>query len=156
MDEDLIVELRRQGYRITTARRAVLRALVDSHDHLTADDVAHAVQARHPDVDTSTVYRTLTLLEDAGIVEHGHLGHGPAVYQLGRTHQHLVCEECGAVLDIPVAALDGLARKLREQYGFEIRPGHFPLMGRCTKHADADAHAHDTTHSHAPREHSHG
>src|SRR6478752_271276 len=108
MDPDIISQLREKGYRITTARRAVLSSLLDSSGHLTADQVAHSVKATNPDVDTSTVYRTL------GIVEHAHLGHGPAVYHLGKTHQHLVCEVCGAVIDVPVGALDELARELRD------------------------------------------
>ena len=176
MEQDLISELRRRGFRITTARRAVLSSLIGSEGHLTAEQVAHAVHETNPDVDTSTVYRTLGLFEDLGIVEHAHLGHGPAVYHLGRTHQHLVCEECGAVVDVPVAALDALARELRDQYGFQIRPGHFALMGNCSRHAtdpttggtalddrehDHDAphsheHLHDqSVHSHAHRQHDH-
>jgi Fe2+ or Zn2+ uptake regulation protein len=134
MDDEVISELRGKGYRITTARRAVLRALSGTRDHLTAEQVARAVHADSPDIDTSTVYRTLNLFEELGIVEHAHLGHGPAVYHVGKTHQHLVCEECGAVIDVPVSALDDLARELRDGYGFEIRPGHFALMGRCARH----------------------
>ena len=69
------------------------------------------MKATNPDVDTSTVYRTLGLFEELGIVEHAHLGHGPAVYHLGQTHQHLVCEVCGTVIDVPVGALDALAAR---------------------------------------------
>jgi Fe2+ or Zn2+ uptake regulation protein len=134
MDDEVISELRGKGYRITTARRAVLRALSGTRDHLTAEQVARAVHADSPDIDTSTVYRTLNLFEELGIVEHAHLGHGPAVYHVGRTHQHLVCEECGAVTDVPVSALDDLGRELLASYGFELRPGHFALMGRCNRH----------------------
>jgi len=154
MEPDLVAELRRRGHRVTTARRAVLTTLLESSDHLTADQIAEAVKRRNPDIDTSTVYRTLGLFEELGFVEHAHLGHGAAVYQLGRTHQHLVCEECGAVVDIPVSALDDLARNLRTGYQFEIRPGHFPLLGRCSRHTDAAAR--DTVHSHSQREHTHG
>ena len=134
-EEDLVAELRRLGYRVTTARRAVLSALSESHDHRSAEQIAREIQARSPHIDPSTVYRTLNLFEELGLVEHADLGHGPAVYHLGKTHQHLVCEECGVVIEVPLGDLDDLARGLRVQYGFRLHAGHFALMGRCAEHA---------------------
>ena len=127
--DGLIDELRRLGYRVTTARRAVLNSLLGSSGHHTADQIAHEVQAWYPHIDSSTVYRTLNLFEDLGIVEHAHLGHGPAMYHLGKTHQHLVCEACGAVIDVPIGTLDDLARTLQDEYGFTLHAGHFARHG---------------------------
>jgi Fur family transcriptional regulator, ferric uptake regulator len=131
---DAIIEkLRGAGGRVTTARRLVVAALVQGRAHPTADDVAAFVQAQHPEIALSTIYRTLDALEGLGLVEHTHLGHGSAVYHLGAPHQHLVCEQCGAVIDVPAALLDDLRAQLRMQYAFEVHVGHFAMLGRCGK-----------------------
>lgn len=132
--DDIIDRLRRQGHRITTPRRAVLATLLEAGaQHLTADDIAQRIRDDYPDVDVSTVYRTLTLLDELGIVQHAHLGHRSTVYHFGDQHQHLICEECGLITDIPVRALDDLRVALRRDYEFELHPEHFGLLGRCQK-----------------------
>lgn len=127
--------LRERGGRITTVRRAVVTALVEADDHhVTADDLAAAVQSQHPDVHRSTIYRTLEALEELGVVDHVHLGHGRAVYHLtDDPHQHLVCEVCGAVIQVPDETFDDLAARVLEQYRFTIRPHHFAVLGRCAE-----------------------
>ena len=93
-------QLRARGGRITAARRALVTALLEADAHVTADDLATLVQAAHPEVHRSTIYRTLDALEQLGIVDHVHLGHGRAVYHLADDpHNHLVCEVCGAVVE---------------------------------------------------------
>jgi Fur family ferric uptake transcriptional regulator len=129
----LVDEIRGRGARITTVRRAVLEVLAGTHEHLNAEEIAALVQADHPDVHVSTIYRNLDALEQLGVVEHTHLGHQPAVYHVGALHQHLVCEVCGRVIDVPITILDGLAEATRD-YGFVLHPGHFALMGRCADH----------------------
>jgi Fe2+ or Zn2+ uptake regulation protein len=124
--------LRETGGRLTVARRALLDALLEAKTHVTADDLAATVQDRHPEVHRSTIYRTLDALERAGVVDHVHLGHGRAVYHLADDpHQHLVCESCGGVVEVPDRLFDELAAKLRRSYGFVIRPNHFAVLGRC-------------------------
>jgi Fur family ferric uptake transcriptional regulator len=126
--------LRRQGGRVTSARRGVISALVDAPGHVTADDLATHVQATYPDVHLSTVYRTLEALERLGVVDHTHLGHGRAVYHLvDEAHQHLVCEVCATVLEVPDTTFSGLASQLQASYGFTIRPSHFAVLGRCAQ-----------------------
>ncbi len=128
----ILVEVRAAGGRMTTARRALVTALLAAPGHVTADDLAEVVQRDHPDVHRSTIYRTLESLEQMGIVDHVHLGHGRAVYHLADDpHQHLVCEQCGAVTEAPDELFAPLAARLREEYGFAIRPNHFAVLGRC-------------------------
>ena len=130
----LIAEVRRRGGRVTSARRALVLALVEADGHVTAEDLAGRVQRAHPDVHLSTVYRSLEALENLGIVDHVHLGHGRAVYHLADdAHQHLVCEVCGHVLEVPDSTFADLERLLRERYRFAIRPSHFAVLGRCAE-----------------------
>jgi Fe2+ or Zn2+ uptake regulation protein len=132
--EELLDRLRAQGGRVTTARRLVISTLLDATSHVTAEDLAATIHVQHPEVHLSTVYRTLDSLEKLGIVEHTHVGHGPAVYHVGHSHQHLVCEECGAVIDVPTHVLVEVQATCRERYGFELHIGHFALLGRCASH----------------------
>ena len=124
--------IRDHGGRVTTARRALVTALVHARGHVTAEDLAALVQKAQPDVHLSTIYRSLDALERIGVVDHVHLGHGRAVYHLAdEPHQHLVCEVCGAVVEVPDATFAELSDTLRQRYGFTIRPNHFAVLGRC-------------------------
>ena len=130
--EEILDTLRAAGGRITSARRATVAALLEHDSHPTAEDLAAAVQAQHPDVHQTTIYRILDDLERLGVVEHTHLGHGPAVYHLSETaHPHVVCDRCGAVIQVDRKAFDSLARTLLDDYDFVLQPGHFAVTGRC-------------------------
>lgn len=130
--ETVLDALRAAGGRVTSPRRAILEALIASAEHPTAEQLTAAVQRQQPDVNESTVYRFLDELERLGVVDHVHLGHGPAVYHFADdAHQHLVCEACGLVIEAPAGAFDGLRRRLRNDLGFEVDPRHFAVLGRC-------------------------
>jgi Fe2+ or Zn2+ uptake regulation protein len=130
--------IREHGERVTSARRALVTALVQARGHVTADDLAALVQKAQPDVHLSTIYRSLDALERIGVVDHVHLGHGRAVYHLAdEPHQHLVCEVCGAVIEVPDSTFAELGDTLERRYGFTIRPNHFAVLGRCRACAGA-------------------
>lgn len=135
---DILAVLQAAGARVTRPRRAVVAALLAADGHVTADALARAVQQADPDVHLSTVYRTLDALERLGVVGHVHLGHGRAVYHLvDDPHQHLVCEACGTVVEVPTSWFAGLARRAQAEHGFRIRPEHFAVLGRCADCVDA-------------------
>jgi Fe2+ or Zn2+ uptake regulation protein len=124
--------LRKDGGRVTSARRAVLAALLEHRRHVSADELAEAVHAERPDVHLSTVYRTLEAFERLGVVTHVHLGHGRAIYHLtDELHHHAACERCGAVLELPDTILDHVQATLERSYGFELDAHHFAFVGRC-------------------------
>lgn len=130
-------ELRAQGTRITGARVAILEVLSATDAHLSADDVAQAVNGLQPRVHRATVYRTLESLVAAGLVAHTHLGHGTAVYHLTTTpHAHCQCQRCEAVIDVPRTLLRTLSGRLLDDYGFTLDTGHSALLGLC-KHCAA-------------------
>jgi Fur family transcriptional regulator, ferric uptake regulator len=136
MSEERLValfdSLRSRGERLTTARRALLTALAQADDHRTADELAAEVKDAYPAIHRATIYRTLETLRRLGVVEHSHLGHGPAVYHLADdVHHHLVCEDCGAVTEAAPSLFTGLENALRQEYGFEMESRHFAVTGRC-------------------------
>lgn len=129
---EILARLREGGGRITTARRLVVGALLETSGHQTAEQLAARVQDQAPDVHLSTVYRNLDELERLDIISHVHLGHGPAVYHLAtENHGHLVCTACGQVTEAPEAAFTGLVRTLLEEFGFEVDAHHFAVQGTC-------------------------
>ncbi len=128
--DDAIERVREGGGRITKARRMLLDDLFHAEMRVTADELAE----RHDDIDLATVYRSLSHFESVGVVEHVHLGHGPAAYRwAGMRTVAAVCDGCGAVTDIPSSELDDLDDRLAQRYGLRLSLGHFALAVRCDR-----------------------
>ncbi len=107
---------------------------------LTADQVhvvgvGSQVQQTARGVNISTIYRTLELLEQIGMVSHTHLHHGAPTYHLATDadHVHLVCRDCGRVTQIGPDAIRPLITALDERHGFETDVGHLTVFGRCAE-----------------------
>ena len=130
--EPILALLRARGGRVTTCRRAILETFLGAGGHITAEALTARVQGAQPDVHESTVYRFLDELERLGVVDHVHLGHGPAVYHLASdAHHHLVCDRCGAVEEVPDEVFADLQRRLQADFGFALQPRHFAVTGHC-------------------------
>lgn len=125
-------ELRSRGYRLTPQRQLVLDA-VRRLGHSTPDEIAEAVQADAASVNLSTVYRTLDLLEEVGLVTHTHLGHGSPTYHPAdeSDHVHLVCQRCGDVQAVPASLVEPFVGSLRDSTGFQVNVAHVAMHGRC-------------------------
>lgn len=132
MSTDWKSDLRQRGYRLTPQRQLVLEA-VDALEHATPDDILVEVRRTASGVNISTVYRTLELLEELGLVSHAHLGHGAPTYHLADRHHHLhlVCRDCSEVIEADVSVAAEFTGKLRETFGFETDMKHFAIFGRC-------------------------
>ena len=125
---DLAARLRERGLRMTPQRQLVLDAVRDLQ-HATPEQISEAI----PAIDVTTVYRNLEVLEEVGFVKHTHLGHGAASYRPAEDdHVHVVCHECGAVVDAPHDLVEQLADRLRLERGFTLDRSHFTVFGRCT------------------------
>jgi Fur family ferric uptake transcriptional regulator len=125
-------ELRARGYRVTPQRQLVLEA-VASLDRATPEDIAASVQRTAKGVNISTIYRTLELLDNLGLVTHTHLNHGAPIYHLASkgNHVHLVCQDCGKVDQVSPETVRSLRDALDESRGFEINVTHLTVFGRC-------------------------
>jgi Fur family ferric uptake transcriptional regulator len=131
--------LRARGLRLTAQRQLVLEA-VYSLGHATPDQVHAAVARTAAGVNITTVYRTLELLEELGLVTHAHLSHGsPTYHAVGEDqHVHLVCRDCGAVDEVAPSMLDDLVRTLESSRGFRVDIGHVALFGVCASCAESE------------------
>jgi Fur family transcriptional regulator, ferric uptake regulator len=137
--DDLADVLRARGLRLTAPRQLVLEA-VNKLGHCTPDQIHAAVVERAAGVNITTVYRTLELLEELGLVTHAHLSHGsPTYHPVGeQQHAHLVCRTCGNVDEIPSSALTGLVSQLQDTRGFLVDIGHVALFGLCAGCAEVE------------------
>ena len=126
-------ELRSHGYRLTPQRQLVLEA-VNRLGHATPEEVAAEVRLTAEGVNLSTVYRTLELLEQIGLVSHAHFGHGPLTYHATNVdeHAHLVCTVCERVTEVSPGVLADVVQRLRAEYGFEVDVAHVAISGVCT------------------------
>jgi Fur family transcriptional regulator, ferric uptake regulator len=124
--------LRERGYRITPQREAILAEVLKSRGHITPQDVARGVQRRLPAVNASTVYRTMAMLEDVGVVRHSHLERGAEYHRADEVeHVHLTCSSCGAEDDLSMEEAESLRRVVQDHRGFLPDLTHFAISGLC-------------------------
>ena len=131
MGDTLREELRARGFRMTPQRRLVLDA-VTRLGHATPDEV-HA-RVADSGINLSTVYRTLELLEELGLVTHTHLGHGASTYHAvseDDDHVHLVCRMCGRVEEAPPSVVEDVVDKVAAEHQFSVDLRHIALFGLC-------------------------
>jgi Fur family ferric uptake transcriptional regulator len=131
-DENWQAKLREKGYRLTPQRELVLHA-VERLGHATPDKVLSAVREDSKAVNISTVYRTLELLEQLGLVRHAHITDRAPTYHSTATpkHVHLVCRGCGKVTEVLPDVVEPLTGVLQADYGFSTDVGHLTIFGTC-------------------------
>jgi Fur family ferric uptake transcriptional regulator len=124
-----------RGYRLTPQRAMILSVIEESDHHISAEEIYAQVAARYPQVNISTVYRTLELLKRLGLVYEMNLGGGRISYHAESKghHHHLVCQSCGAVTDIDEATLSSLRSTLLREYHFSAELRHLAIFGLCEK-----------------------
>jgi Fur family transcriptional regulator, ferric uptake regulator len=112
-ERDWHAELRARGFRLTPQRQLVLEAVVHL-GHATPDEIAEQVRRTASGVNISTVYRTLELLEELGLVTHTHLGHGAPTYHAAEDadHLHLVCRVCGGIEEVAPDVVEESVQRL--------------------------------------------
>ena len=137
MTDELASRLHSLGYRLTPQRQLVLQA-VEKLGHATPDEILAEVQQHASAVNVSTVYRTLEVLEELGLVRHAHLSDRAPTYHSVTDHEHfhLVCRNCHRVVSVDPEVVAPFAARLREEQGFVIDVGHLAIFGECVECED--------------------
>ncbi len=130
---DIAAKLSEQGYRLTPQRIMILSAIDNSDNHISAEEIYAQIAAKYPNVNISTVYRTLELLKRLGLVTETNLGEGRVRYHPAEKghHHHLVCQECGVTIDLDEPLLASLKSTLLREYKFIADLRHLAILGRC-------------------------
>ncbi|RMG92326.1 MAG: transcriptional repressor [Chloroflexi bacterium] len=136
MDDQLGVfsnRLQQHGYRLTTARRVILEALLASGGHITADGLVEVVRQQSPGIGRMTVYRTLEILSELGLIRPVYQGTGAAHYILMENghHHHLVCSGCDRVIEFDECVLEEMGRLISGRFDFQIQGHVVEFFGLC-------------------------
>ena len=126
-------ELSHRGYRMTPQRMMIVSAIETSDNHISAEDIYAQVVIKYPNVNVSTVYRTLDLLEQLGLVTKTEMGVGRIMYhpiEKGH-HHHLICRECGSIVDLDESIMSPLKETLLRDYQFTAELRHLGILGLC-------------------------
>ncbi len=132
---DIAHRLSELGYRLTPQRIMILSAIEKSDGHISAEEIYAQVRARYPHVNISTVYRTLELLSELGLVTETVMGDGRVRYHsiVKGHHHHLVCQRCGEIIDVEESMLNRLWDEIGQRYDFEVDMKHLAFFGLCAK-----------------------
>ncbi len=127
-------ELRARGLRWTPQRRVVLEVLAETKGHVTGAELVERCRVRDPETTPSTVYRTLGVLEDLGIVRHSHGRDGREEFHVlpEGEHGHLVCEVCGRTWEISLPEASEIVGSIARGRDFAVDLSHLTVSGRCS------------------------
>ena len=125
--------LQQKGHRLTTARRIIVETLIQSGGHLSADELADQVRQAAPGVGRMTVYRTLDLLNELGLIRPVYQGTGAAhyVWLHNGHHHHLICSGCDQVIEFDDCVIESVSERLSSRFNFQIEGHLLELYGLC-------------------------
>jgi Fur family ferric uptake transcriptional regulator len=128
--------LAERGLRLTAARRAIVEVVLGRAGHFAIEDLVAELRSRGLPASKATVYRSLPLLTEAGILSSAVLTRDEHTYEraVGREHHdHLVCRGCGKVVEFEYEAIEVLQREVAARYGFTLEGHVHQLIGRCAE-----------------------
>lgn len=126
--------LERRGLKLTAERQALFDELFARHEHLEPDELLMRLRANHKKISRATIYRTLDLLLDSGIVGRVRIGESGYRYErmrAGDHHDHLICNECGRVIEFREPRIESLQDEVYERHGFLPLSHSHQLRGIC-------------------------
>lgn len=137
--EKLKGNLKEKGYKLTPQRRAIVDNIIKNEgSHLTTEELYDFVKKECPEIGLATVYRTVQLLEDLGVVSKLDLNDGCYRYELvhedeNHHHHHLICSNCGKVIEVQGDLLEVLEHEIESKYDFKIKNHSVKFYGICNE-----------------------
>lgn len=129
--------LRRKRLKTTQQREAIVDAFLKTTGHVGLEDLLSSARKKNPGVGLATVYRTVKLLEDAGLAEPRQFGSGQTLYELsgpdGAHHDHIICKECGYVVEFESDEIEEIQTRIAREHGFGLVHHRHELFGLCDK-----------------------
>lgn len=132
-------DLKQKGYKLTPQRRAIVDTIIAGKgSHLTAEEIYDEVKKLCPEIGLATVYRTIILLEEIGLIYKLDLNDGCSRYELANKdevhrHHHLVCNKCGSVIEVQDDLLENLETEIEKKYNFKIKDHSVKFFGLCSE-----------------------
>ena len=125
--------LRQHGYRLTPQRQVVIQTIASSQDHLTPTAIYEKVHHDHPNIGFITIYRTIDMLAKLKLICELHAGGSCRSYTISapERHHHLICSNCGKVVDFTGSDFGKLEQRLSQETGFEIEDHLLEFIGLC-------------------------
>ncbi|MBO5490695.1 Fur family transcriptional regulator [uncultured Desulfovibrio sp.] len=133
---DFLEFMNRKGLNTTSQRRTIAEAFFELPGHHSLEEFYQHILQRDPGIGQTTVYRTLKLLCDAGLAMEIHFTDGITRYEIAKPdshHDHLVCLECGKIVEICDGRIEKIQRELAENHGFRLRGHVHNLYGICAE-----------------------
>jgi Fur family ferric uptake transcriptional regulator len=134
--------MNRHGLRSTAQRRLVTEIFFQSSEHLSIEDLLREVRRKDSRVGYATVYRTLKLLKESGLANERHFGDGVSRYEVAHAdthHDHLICTECGKIVEFENDRIEQLQDDLAAQHGFVLTRHKHELYGVCADCREPEA-----------------
>ena len=132
--------IKMQGHFLTNQRRLLLKLMRDAEGHIDAKELYRRASAKDESISPATVYRTLNLFKELGLVDEMRLGKVRCYYEVKQSseHQHLVCKGCGKVMEIKNPYFNKLVGAVKREHGFRVTKAELYLEGYCPECDDTE------------------
>ncbi len=130
----LSTHMAKKGLRSTDQRRLIVETFFKSPNHVSIEELLAQVRSQDPKVGYATVYRTLKLLTECGVAFERRFGDGLTRYELADDashHDHLICVDCGAIVEFEEPRIETLQEAVAESHGYELRSHKHEMYGVC-------------------------
>lgn len=134
--EVFLNHIQKAGLKRTAQRDLILEVFLRTEKHLSSEDLYRLVQKEDPAIGQTTVYRTLKLLTEAGLAREVRFGDGRTHYEHNYKHQHhdhMICLECGEIIEFYSAELEAIQDAMAARHGFEVKQHLLRILGTCAK-----------------------